>query len=108
MITCSLEDALRIHNSSVPKAFNYIYMRPPSEQELEKRLQKSKLETFTSINIKKGKMVQDMAIIGHLDWIDHIFIAEDEDQILRDIPNYLFLHLYKVINITDSIHEPMI
>ena len=53
-------------------------MRPPSEQELEKRLQKSKLETFTSINIKKGKMVQDMAIIGHLDWIDHVFVAEDE------------------------------
>jgi len=55
MIECSLQEAIKIHhNQAFENQFNYIYLRPPSVEELGNRLIRSVKahESASSIKVK--------------------------------------------------------
>ena len=82
LIECELREAIRmIHSKEQAEQleFNYIYLRPPTVEDLANCLIRnySTRETTISIRQKQGHMIQDMAAVQGLTWINKVFVAHN-------------------------------
>ena len=79
LIECSLSDAMTIHSTyhQLCHPCNYIFVRPPSSEELEKRLIRDveRMESYASISNKKRMMEHDTQIANGLSFISKVFVA---------------------------------
>lgn len=100
MIECSLSDALLIHGSTYHRMnhqCNFIFVSPPSSEELEKRLIRDveRMETTGSIRNKKHQMDLDMSRSNGIGFIDKKFVCANDTQLLKEAPLYIMHELYK-------------
>ena len=82
LIECELQEAIRmVHTKEEAEhlEFNYIYLRPPTVEDLATRLIRSysARETMFSIRQKQGRMIQDMAAVDGLSWMNKVFVCHN-------------------------------
>lgn len=98
LIECSLQEAAKIHRGYhvTNHPCHYIYLAPPSATELANRLIRthSEGETKQSIRQKQNRMEQDCAMVRGLDWMDHRFVSDGPNQLIKEVPTYLMHQLY--------------
>jgi guanylate kinase len=74
LIECRLQDAIHIHETyhELVHQCNFIYVRPPSVEELRNRLIRDveRTESEASIRIKLHQMESDLKIVNGLDFIN--------------------------------------
>lgn len=98
LIECELQEAIRMlhyREEQERLAINYIYLQPPSVEELECRLIRQGNETMDSIRHKKGKMIQDMAALEGLDWVNKVFVIHNQEELMKEVPVHVIHKLYK-------------
>jgi hypothetical protein len=76
---------------------NYIFIRPESSAELERRLIRDveRMESYSSIALKKSQMEHDMVLAPGLDFINKYFVVRDNEQLLKEAPSFVMHKLYQ-------------
>lgn len=95
MIECeSLNQAQWIHDQNIINC-NYIYVQPPSVEELSNRIIRNRpgLETKESLNLKMAKAVSEMDKAKRFDWIS-VFTNTHEKEFLNQVTVFLIFKQY--------------
>ncbi len=97
MIECSLKDAKAIYTSSrIP--CNYIFVYPPTPEELAIRLIRNRpgQDTQNSLLLKQNQMRKDIEEVKSLKWINKSFPDDRLDDFLKKTAIYIVFTLYKL------------
>ena len=100
MIECSLREAKKIQSEGKLGAdVNYIFVAPPTEQDLAIRLIRSRpgQDTQQSLQVKQNQMRADVEEAKRLPWITKSFVnGASKEDFLKKAALYIVFQLYKL------------